>query len=244
MRFAKLLPALVVMLLTQSVFAVKIADIAHLNGDRTNLLTGMGLVMGLKGTGDGGKFLPAMRPLAQLMKTFGQPPLNVSELEIANNVALVSVFAELPPGGIRNGDKLDVKVASIGAATSLKNGILYMVTLNGPDGKPFKTVDNQGIANSKPFALANGLVDVDEINSPLKGNVHGGAVMEVDLPTRCVDNAGRFTLVVDRPAASWAMTGTIAKLINDTAQNGETIAVCGRCPQRGGADSGSGPKSA
>ena len=42
MRFAKLFPVVVVMLLTQSAFAVKIADITRMNGARTNVITGMG----------------------------------------------------------------------------------------------------------------------------------------------------------------------------------------------------------
>ena len=50
--------------------AVKIADITRISGQRTNVLTGLGLVYGLKGTGDGGDFLPAIRPLAGMLSKY------------------------------------------------------------------------------------------------------------------------------------------------------------------------------
>jgi flagellar P-ring protein precursor FlgI len=224
MRIAKLLPAVFAMLATQSAFAVKVADITRMNGARTNVITGMGLVMGLKGTGDGGKYLPAMRPLAALMKNFDQP-VSLSELDSANNVAIVSVLATLPASGVRNGDALDVQVVSMGAATSLKNGVLYMVSMNGPNGKPFKSFDRQGKTVLKPFAIAKGDLEPDENGNPLKGIIRGGAVMEVDLPPRYIDETGRFTLIIDEPSASWAMASTIAKMINESGDSGENIAV-------------------
>ena len=47
--------------------AVKIADITRIGGERTNILTGLGLVYGLKGTGDGGGFAPAIAPLRSML---------------------------------------------------------------------------------------------------------------------------------------------------------------------------------
>jgi flagellar basal body P-ring protein FlgI len=38
--------------------AARIGDVTHLQGRRVNTLTGLGLVTGLKGTGDGGDFAP------------------------------------------------------------------------------------------------------------------------------------------------------------------------------------------
>ena len=53
--------------------AVKVADITRLGGQRSNVLTGLGLVYGLKGTGDGGDFLPAIKPLASMLGKFSDP---------------------------------------------------------------------------------------------------------------------------------------------------------------------------
>ena len=49
-------PFVLVLLASGPALAVKVADITRIGGQRTNILTGVGLVFGLKGTGDGGDF--------------------------------------------------------------------------------------------------------------------------------------------------------------------------------------------
>src|SRR5437763_3542235 len=110
---------LLALLVSQTALAVKIADITRLGGQRTNVLTGLGLVYGLKGTGDGGDFAPAIRPLAAMLGKFSDA-VTIQELNKVQNVAVVSLIAVVPSDGVRAGDKLDVRVMSIGAATSLK----------------------------------------------------------------------------------------------------------------------------
>ncbi len=46
-------------------------------------------VVGLHGTGDGGDFLPTMRPLEEMMKRFDDPGLLEKDLKNANDVAIV-----------------------------------------------------------------------------------------------------------------------------------------------------------
>src|SRR5436309_7009652 len=104
--------------MARPVFAVKIADITRISGQRTNILTGLGLVYGLRGTGDGGQFLPAIRPLAGMLGKFSDSA-TVAELSNVQNVALVSITATVPVNGVRDGDRIDVYVTSLGAATSL-----------------------------------------------------------------------------------------------------------------------------
>jgi flagellar P-ring protein precursor FlgI len=223
MRFAKTITVVLVLLLTHQALAVKIADITRMSGARTNVLTGMGLVIGLKGTGDGGAYLPAMQQLAQMLTKF-QDPSNIANLQNASNVAIVSVFATLPTTGVRNGDHLDVRVASTGAATSLKGGTLYMVSMVGPDGMPYTPRDAQGNKLQPiPYATAYGEIETED--TPTAGIVKGGATVEVDLPQKYIDNAGRFTLIIDDPSASWTMASSIAKLINESNESGEQIAV-------------------
>jgi flagellar P-ring protein precursor FlgI len=225
MRLKNLIPALLILLLTRSAFAVKIADITRMYGARTNTLTGMGLVIGLKGTGDGGAFLPAMRPLAGMLGKF-QDPTAIADLSNASNVAIVQVFATLPAGGVSNGDHLDVRVSSIGAATSLKFGTLYNVSMLGPNGDPYQKHDLLGNPTTRiPFATATGTIDFEDPTNLTNGIVKGGAVMEVDLPQQYIDKGGRFKLIIDDPAASWVMASSIAKLINESNESGEAIAV-------------------
>lgn len=203
----------IILLLATPADAVKVADITRIGGQRSNVLTGLGLVYGLKGTGDGGDFLPAIRPLAAMLSKFADPA-TVAELSNVQNVALVSLTATVPSHGVRDGDRIDVYVTSLGAATSLKGGRLFVTPMQGP------------VANSGIFALAEGPVIIEDPSTPTVGVVKGGCVMEADLPAKYIDN-GKFTLILEDPAASWTMASTIAKIINDAGDGdvGETLAV-------------------
>src|ERR1035441_2889395 len=72
-------------------YAVRIRDVARLKNEVPNELEGMGLVLGLQGTGDGGDYLPAMRPLMEMMKRFDNPVLVEKELKNATNVTLMQI---------------------------------------------------------------------------------------------------------------------------------------------------------
>jgi len=196
--------------------AVKVADITRLGGQRSNVLTGIGLVFGLHGTGDGGQYAPAIRPMAKMLEKLSDPTTAL-ELGSTQNVALVNITATLPSNGVRDGDHIDVYVTSVGAAASLKGGRLFVSPMMGPAGN----LTREGL----PFALAEGPVVLEDSSTPTAGLVKGGAVMEVDLPAKYIEN-GRFTLIIDDPSASWTTSYTIAKVINDSEANGsETIAV-------------------
>jgi flagellar P-ring protein precursor FlgI len=209
----KILPILsILMFVASTAHAVKVADITRISGQRTNVLTGLGLVVGLKGTGDGGQYMPAIRPLAAMLGKFNDPT-TVAELGSAQNVALVSIIATVPSNGVRDGDRIDVKVMSLGAAGSLKGGRLFVTPLTGP------------IGGSGIFALAEGAVILEDPTTPTVGVIKGGGVMEADLPAKFIDN-GKLCLVIDDPSASWTTASTIAKIINDAeSTTGETIAV-------------------
>src|ERR1700760_4190031 len=103
-----------VLLIGTPAYAVKVADITRIGGQRTNVLTGLGLVYGLKGTGDGGDFMPAIKPLAAMLSKYNNE-VTVKELANAQNVALVSITATLPAGGVQNGQAIDCYVTSLGS---------------------------------------------------------------------------------------------------------------------------------
>jgi len=211
-----LLGLIAVIVMAGPASAVKVADITRLGGQRSNVLTGIGLVFGLKGTGDGGQYSAAIRPLAEMLKKLSDP---TTALELANtqNVALVNITATLPSNGVRDGDHIDVYVSSVGTATSLKGGRLFVSPMLGPTGQ----LTREGL----PFAQAEGPVILEDSSTPTVGVVKGGAVMEVDLPQKYIDN-GKFSLILDDPSASWTTAYTIAKVINDSeGNNGELIAT-------------------
>jgi flagellar P-ring protein precursor FlgI len=214
MRNALLLITVIAALLApRAAFAVKVADITRLSGQRPNVLTGLGLVVGLKGSGDGGAYLPAIKPLAGMLSKFANPT-TAKELSQADNVALVLLSAKVPSNGVRDGDQIDVYVMSQGAAKSLKGGRLFITPMTGP-------VPDSGI-----FAMAEGPVQIEDPSSPTVGVVKGGAVMEADMPAQVIDPSGRFTLILQDPSADWTTASTIAKTINDAeGADGEILAV-------------------
>ena len=214
MRF---LAAIVIVLLalTPRAAAVNVADITFLQGNQRNVLTGMGLVIGLKGTGDGGDFGPAIKPLAAMLNAFNDPT-TVRELGAVKNVAIVALTVTLPEKGALQGDDLDVHVQSIGSASSINGGRLYMTPLLGPFGEL-----NQG---RFPFGFAQGTVKCEDLKVPTSGIVKKGAVMETDLLNPSISN-GAINLVLLDPAASWTTADAIAKIINDAEGEGATIAV-------------------
>jgi flagellar P-ring protein precursor FlgI len=191
--------------------AVKVADVTRVAGQRRNFLTAYGLVVGLKGTGDGDK--PAtINPTRELLAKLGDP-VTAKELGPAENVALVLVQASIPPNGVRQGDELDVHVSSVGGASSLRGGRLFVCPMQGPTpGSPF-------------LALAQGAIEIEDPSTPTTAVVKKGAVMEVDMAYRFIEN-GRFWLVLDDSAASWTAASNIAKLINDAeGTKGESLAT-------------------
>jgi flagellar P-ring protein FlgI len=199
------------MLVASQAYAARIADVTRLGNQRTNVVTGWGLVFGLKGTGDGGDFLPAMRPLAEMLKRYGNPT-SVLELGDAKNVALVTMTATVPATGARDGDKLDVYIQSIGAASSLRGGVLFVTPME------FRFQD-RGVL----VGWSQGHVDIEDTAIPTVGKIEGGLVLDVDLPNGQVDAGGQFKLIIDAPSATWTMSSNIAKIINDS-EDGQTWA--------------------
>jgi len=60
----------------------------------------------------------------------------------------------------------------------------------------------------------------------LQVRTKGGAVMEADMPAQVIDPNGRFSLILQDPAADWTTASTIAKTINDAeGSDGEILAV-------------------
>ena len=209
-----LVVAICTLLSGREALAVRVADITRIGGSQTFVLTGMSLVTGLKGTGDGGDYMPAIRPLAQMLKTFNDAA-TVEELSKAQNVAVVTLTARVPRNGVRKGEQLDVYVMSGGAATSLHGGMLFSSPMQGP----------QPTKDAPPtFALSSGPITIEDPSTPTVGVVKGGCVMEVDMTPQLVDH-GHFTLLLEEPSASWTMANVIARTINGAeSENGETIA--------------------
>jgi flagellar P-ring protein precursor FlgI len=240
--------AAVMLLLTvgvpEAALAVKISDVARFQGEFPNKLMGMGLVVGLPGTGDGGDFLPAMRPLSTLLARLANPVGFADELEDANNVAIVLVEATLPPNGVREGDRVDVQVSSVGAAKSVAEGRLVMTPLLAASAL---AVQMEATQVPPVYAFASGPVVTGDTKGPRTGVIRQGATIEASVLCNYIvrgrdldqvvqareagapasrgllawvnKNALYVTLVLDGQHASWAMANVIAQMINDDASN-------------------------
>ncbi len=206
---ARLACLAMLLLPARDALAVRVADITRLEGQQTNVITGMGLVYGLRGTGDGGDFMPAIRPLAQMLKAFNNPT-DIRELQNVQNVAVVSLVATIPPTGARRGDKLDVQVMSMGAASSLRGGRLFVSPMTPP-------------APDQPMiAMAEGALVIEDPATPTVAVIKGGAVMSEDVQYQYVAD-GRFSLIIDAPSASWEMASAIAKIINEAESTDNAV---------------------
>lgn len=189
---------------------IHLRDICRIKGQESNTLTGLGLVVGLKGTGDGNS-RPTQRALAQMMKAHGNPvtqlPGNVDsldELKNAKNVALVWVTATIPPEGRRQGDAIDCDVSAI-SASSLDGGTLLPTPLLGPTG------------SNRVYAFAQGLLHLDDASRPVAAGIHKGCRLEVDFINKYLTPQGTFTLVMDQNHSSFEIVQDITEQINTQA---------------------------
>ena len=183
--------------------------VCRVKGQEENTLQGLGIVVGLKGTGDGGSSLPAMRSLAQAMQFLGNPlgKAGVAELKDTKNVALVFVAATVPASGARQGDKIDCQVSSVGSAKSLAGGRLFTTLLMGPDPK-----------SPRVYATAEGPITLDSPLHSTTGRIHGGCRLEEDF-FNVFSKDGKITLVLDKNHADFQIASDVADLINRSPLN-------------------------
>lgn len=189
------------MIAASSAVATTIGDVSHLKGRRANTLMGYGLVVGLSGTGDGGKYAASIRQLQAMLNRF-EVPVTQAELSDTKNVAIVWVEVKLPENGVREGDSVDVQVSAVGSAKSLTNGRLVMTPLQGP-----------GL--DRIFAFAQGQVRVTDPKLKTTGVITNGAVMEEDVIHSYINEFWEFTLVLEDVHASHALAAAIAGAVNE-----------------------------
>lgn len=201
-----------VSLLASSALATTVKELVRFKGQGEVPLTGMGLVVGLPGTGDSGKEALLARPLMEVYRSHGMGGASPRELSAAKAVALVTVSAVIPASGALADDRIDLRVQAVHNASSLKGGELFLVAMKGP----FPT--------SPVYALGQGVVDLPDSSSPTAGVVRGGARMLRDVAGPEVPDI--FELIIDPHFSGWAAASQIATAINSRAQpQGPSVAV-------------------
>jgi flagellar P-ring protein precursor FlgI len=153
--------------------AARIKDIVDIQGVRGNSLEGVGLVIGLNGTGDNS--LPSAQMLSSLLQRNGGVTFTRDELK-SSNIAQVLVTAELGPWD-REGSRIDVNVSAIGKASSLQGGQLISTELRGLDGEVYALARQSAISTASWTVEGNSGSKASK-NHPTVGRIPNGAVVE------------------------------------------------------------------
>jgi flagellar P-ring protein FlgI len=183
--------------------AVRIKDLADINGVRDNQLVGYGLVVGLDGTGDGKKSLFTVQSMVSMLEKMGIT-INPNDITVAN-VAAVMVTAALPPFA-KSGNRIDVLVSSIGDAKNLQGGTLLMTPLKAANDKVYAVA--QGPVSTGGFQASGAGAGVQK-NFPTVGRVVGGALVEREIQLD-LNSRRSLTLSIRDPDFTTAMRMTDA----------------------------------
>jgi flagellar P-ring protein precursor FlgI len=165
-------------LIKPDVDGVRLKDLCEIYGVRDNQLHGIGVVVGLSGTGD--KTPATVRMLRQMLAT---KHLSFSESDLqSKNVAMVAVTADLP-AFTRNGSRLYTQISCLGDATSLKGGVLLQTPMVAADEKIYAvaqgTVSIGGFGNAGPNFASSG---TDHKNIETVATLAAGALVEREVP--------------------------------------------------------------
>lgn len=204
--------------------AIRIKEVAAIEGVRSNQLTGFGLVVGLDATGD--QTMPyTTQGLSNYMQQLG---LTLSAASLAQlqmkNVAAVLVTAQLPAFA-RPGQLLDVNVSSLGNAKSLKGGTLIAAPLKGADGEVYAIAQGNLIVAGAGAAAGGSKVQVNHLSA---GRIPDGAQVERAVPT-ALQEGGSISLSLN--ASDFQTARKVAQAIDRRFGAGVAQALDGRTVQ-------------
>jgi flagellar P-ring protein precursor FlgI len=198
---------LALLLLVTSAAAERIKDVATIKGERGNPLQGVGLVIGLNGTGDNSELTKRM--LAAYLR---RNNIAVSKDDLgASNASAVVITADLGPFN-RVGSKIDIHVSMI-EGSSLKGGKLLMTPLHGADGRTYAVAQGALVLGGYSAGGSNATVTKGITTT---GTIPNGATVEREETADIIEN-GEITLLMMNPDHSTAESA--AKAINAAYPN-------------------------
>jgi flagellar P-ring protein precursor FlgI len=226
-RFLRIAIALAALLASTALWwplpaqARRIKEVAAVQGVRPNQLIGYGLVVGLDGTGDQTTQTPfTAQSIAAMLQQMGvtvPPGVNMQ----LKNVAAVMVTAQLPAFA-QPGQAIDVNVASLGNAKSLRGGMLIATPLKGADGNIYALAQGNLIVGGAGAAAGGSKVQINHLSA---GRIPAGATVERSVPTPL--HQGEF-LQLDLNAADFNTARQVALAINRAKGEGVAEAMDGR----------------
>lgn len=158
---------------------IDLRNIVSIDGLQDNPILGLGIVTGLKGTGDD-KGDQTKEIAARIFKHFG---FNINPSEISpKNSAAVIVSAVVSPF-TASGSRIDVKVSSICNAKSLEGGELIVTPLCGGN-------------NEDMYAIAQGSIIVDKGSKGVTGYIPMGGIMQKEIEHLVLNENHEFSISV------------------------------------------------
>ena len=221
--------AFILSLVANTAQADRVKDLTNVGGVRGNQLVGYGLVVGLAGTGDGKDPTFTGQSLKAILESLGVTTNPYDDYDLqqsrgrpiqVDNVAAVMVTATLPPFA-KPGQVVDVNVAALGTATSLRGGNLVMTELRGIDGQTYAVA--QG-----PLTVTGVMEEQNgtsiQIGIPTSGRIPDGATVE-----RQVDNSFDKSdhLIFNVNSNDFSTTAAITEKINEVFGEGTAFAMDG-----------------
>ncbi len=210
----------------QKAHALRIKEVAAVQGVRSNQLTGYGLVVGLDGTGDQTTQMPyTTQSVANYLQQLGitLPDNRASQLQL-KNVAAVIVTAQLPAFA-QPGQQLDVNVSSMGNAKSLKGGTLVATPLRGADGEIYALAQGNMVVGGAGASAAGSKVQINHLSA---GRVPNGAQVERSVPSPLLDGD---SVNLDLNAVDFQTARRVAQAIDRRLGTGTARAMDGRTVQ-------------
>jgi len=201
--------------------ADRIGDLVQIAGVRSNQLIGYGLVVGLDGSGDQTTQAPfTTQSLENMLQQFGIT-VPASARPQLKNAAAVVVTADLPPFA-KPGQQIDVTVASIGNAKSIRGGQLLMTPLRGADGNVYAMAQGSVVVGGASASGKSG--SSVQINISASGRIPDGASVERAVASSFAAG-GDLTLNLD--TADFTTAARIAAAINQAYGAGTATALDG-----------------
>ncbi|MEO5734663.1 MAG: flagellar basal body P-ring protein FlgI [Rubrivivax sp.] len=201
--------------------AVRIKEVAAVQGVRNNPLLGYGLVVGLDGSGDQTTQTPfTAQSLNALLQQLGVTVPAGVQMQV-KNVAAVMVTAQLPPFATP-GQTIDVNVSSVGNAKSLRGGTLIATPLKGADGQIYALAQGNLIVGGAGAAAGGSKVQINHLSA---GRIPEGASVERSVPTP-LNQGDSISLAL--MASDFATARSVAGAINAAKGSGTASALDGR----------------
>jgi flagellar P-ring protein FlgI len=186
---------------------VRLKDLCTIDGVRDNQLNGIGIVVGLSGTGDKS---PATKRLLRQVLARKNQSLAETDLD-SRNVALVALTADIPSFS-KAGTRLYTQLSAIGDCTSLRGGVLLQTPLDAWDGKIYAVA--QGPVSTGGFGSASpanpGPIGADHKNVETVAVIE--SIVEREVPTTLI-HQDRLRLVLRDP--DFTTASRVSKVLSD-----------------------------